>query len=277
MRVTFWGVRGSITTPELSHARYGGNTPCVAVEYDGRHIVLDAGMGMRWMTADLLDREPDRKLHLDLLLTHCHWDHIQGIPFAPLMYLPRNSVRIYGRGGSDGLAKTLLAQMRPDFCPVPNFFLREDIGADVVLREIENDIISIGEARVLCRELPRGNRAPVTGYRIEYRERVVTYMTDVEYPRGPRECPQAIDLARDADLLIHDGQFLAHERESHRNWGHSTIDEALELARLAGSRRLAIFHHDPSRCDAELDAVAEELKNRHECAFPASEGLLLEV
>lgn len=277
MRVTFWGVRGSITTPELSHARYGGNTPCVAVDCGDTHLVLDAGMGLRWMTADLLDRLPDQGLDLHLLLTHCHWDHIQGIPFAPIMYLPGHSVQIYGRGGADSLEQTLLAQMQPDFCPVPNFFLRDDVGATVVLKQIQEEVFEIGGARVTCRDLPRADKAPVAGFRIEFEGRTVTYVTDVEYPGGPGHCPPAVELARGADLVVHDGQFLPEERDSHRNWGHSTTEEALELARLAGCKQIALFHHDPSRTDEELDEMAAVLKEAHAGAFPAREGMVCDL
>ncbi len=277
MRVIFWGVRGSITTPELTHARYGGNTPCVALECGDTNIIFDAGMGLRWMTLDLLRRFPERKLSLHLLLTHCHWDHIQGIPFAPVMYLPGHQVTIYGRGNGDGLRKTLLTQMRSDFCPVPNFFLHEDVGADIVIRELSEGEFRVGGAKVICKDLPRGDKPPVAGYRVEWGGRVVTYVTDVEYPGGPGSCRAALELADKADLIVHDGQFLPEEREAHRNWGHSTTGEALELARLAGCRMLAIFHHDPSRDDVELDAIGAALRNSEIRAFPAREGMVIEL
>ncbi len=279
MRVTFWGVRGSIPTPDAAQARYGGNTPCIEVQLgDDTRIALDAGMGLRWLTLNLMTNGVVTGHRVNILLTHCHWDHIQGIPFTPIMYIPGNEVNIFGSGGPVfGLKDNLLCQMQPDFCPVPNFILHS-VGATVEVNEIRaSDWFPVGEAMVRWETLPRGNKAPVTGYRIEYAGKVLAYMTDVEYVGHPRECKAAMSLAQGADLLIHDGQFVPEEREMHRNWGHSTYQEALELARVAGCKRLAIFHHDPSRTDDELDAIGAELRSSDLPAFPAREGQVVEL
>lgn len=266
-------------TPAREQERYGGNTPCVFVACsDGTQVVLDGGMGLRWLANHLLDTRPKGSLRLELLLSHTHWDHIQGIPFAPVMYIPGNVVNIYGLGGRTvGLRENLLGQMQPDYCPVPNFFLRDDIGAQVVMKQIEPTTFDLGGAHVTCRVLPGGPDTTVAGYRVEEGGKAVAYLTDVEYPQGPRGCPEALELAQGADLLIHDGQFFPEERETSRDWGHSTFQEAAELAAAAGVKRLAIFHHDPSRTDAELDAMAEELKQQPFEAFPAAEGQAIEL
>ena len=293
MRVTFWGVRGSISTPEATQARYGGNTPCVEVVAGKTRIALDAGIGLRWLFTSLMARGvKGHRLHL--LLSHYHWDHIQGIPFTPVFYIPGNTVEIYGPGPK--LRENLLGQLRPDFCPVPNFIV-DDVGADVLLRELpEEGRFSIDDLKVSWARLPRGDGRTrqqweqdpfdyepeggagidwVVGYRIEHGKKSVAYLTDVEYPDGPSACEPALQLARNVDLLIHDSQFYPEEREKHRGWGHSTYEEALELARLAHCRQVALFHHDPKRTDEELDVLGRLLEKRN--AFAARESQVLEL
>lgn len=279
MRIEFWGVRGSIVTPQQAQARYGGNTPCVLAEgSDGTMVVFDAGLGLRWLATHLLGRFVKGQITLELLLSHTHWDHIQGIPFAPIMYIPGNVVNIYGFGGPTAdLRETLLGQMKPDFCPVPNFFLRDDIGARVVMTQVEPSTFGLSGATVTCRELPGGSGTVVAGYRVEMDGKSLAYLTDVEYPDGPKSCPAALELARGVDLLIHDGQLLPEEREKRRNWGHSTYKEAAELAGLASAKRLAIIHHDPCRSDDDLDEMARQLRQEAFDAFPAAEGQVISL
>lgn len=279
MRLEFYGVRGSITTPDEECGGYGGNTSCVFLETKaGTRVVLDAGMGLRWLATDLLAKHQGQPIHLNVLLSHFYWDHIQGIPFAPVMYIPGNQVDIYGFGGPTlSLRDNLLSQMQQDYCPVPNFFLHDDVGATVKMHEIDETEFHLEEVRVRARLLPSGERKKVGGYRVECEGTVVAYLTDVEYPSGPAGCPEAVELAHHADLLIHDGQYLASERETSRGWGHSTVEEAVELARLAQAKRLLIFHHDPSRTDEELDDIAALLAGLDFPAAPAREGELIEL
>lgn len=271
-------MRGSITTPEPEYSRYGGNTPCVAVVLgDGSDLIFDAGMGFRWLTLDLLSQGP-KPSPVSLMLTHCHWDHIQGIPFSPMMYVRGYRVCIYGRGSQGhSLQENILHQMEPAYCPVPNFFLREDVGAHVEISELGEGYVRIGSARVMARSLPRGERDFCTGYRVEDGGKVLAYMSDLEYPNGPADCPQALELAREADLLIHDAQYLPSEAPSRRGWGHSTFEDALELARLSKARRVALYHHDPSRTDRDLDALISSLDYTGHQIFAAREGLQIEL
>lgn len=279
MRVEFWGVRGMISTPDEAYLGYGGNTLCVLLRCPGAPaIVLDAGMGFRWLGSHLLESEPGKSHHLALFLAHCHWDHIQGIPFAPLMYIPGNRVDIWGYGGRTlSLRDNLLRQMETDYCPVPNFFLRDDIGATVALHEYPEHDLVFGSVRVKAMLVPRSSDNVVAGYRVECGDLSLGYLTDVEYAGGPSRWPEVADFVRGVDLLIHDGQFLDEERESKRDWGHSTCGEAVEMARLAQARRLAIYHHDPGREDAALDRIAAELQSLDLDAFIAREGEVVEL
>jgi phosphoribosyl 1,2-cyclic phosphodiesterase len=275
--VTFWGVRGCIPTPDEENARYGGNTLCVGVQGpEGTLVALDAGMGLRWMSDSL----PPGPVELHLLLTHCHWDHIQGIPFSPCMYSPGNRVHIYGRRPSAaGLKETLLRLMDPAYCPVPNFFLLKKVGADVEFHEIEEPDFQVGGIRVKSLPLPRGRRgSPSSGYRLECRGKVLAYLSDVEYPPGETgepACPQALELARGADLLIHDASCLPEE--SGCPGGHSNYRQAAALARQAQVRRLALYHHAPGRTDEQLDELARRCQALSPPTFVAREGLELEL
>lgn len=280
MRVIFWGVRGSVATPEASHQRYGGNTPCIEVRLTPRSsFLLDAGLGMRWQANDMLDRQ-SKGNHVEILLSHCHWDHIQGIPFSPMMYVGHNQVVIHGAGyPSRPLLANLMEQLRPEFCPVPNFF-REEIGAHVTVTQLSPEpwFEALG-CRVSWGFLPRGDTPNhVVGYRLEKGPLSLAYLTDVEYPRGAEHCQEALRLARGVDLLIHDAQFLPEERAQTANRGHSTYADAIQLAQACGARRLICTHHDPSRNDEELDAVREWLRQIDSVPTEvAYEGLELEL
>ena len=284
MRVVFWGVRGSVPTPDEPQARYGGNTACVEVQLpDHSSVSFDAGTGLRWLATKLMENGP-KGHRVDILLSHYHWDHIQGLPFTPIMYIPGNTIRIFGMAGpASGLRDNLLGQLRPDFCPVPNFIL-PNVGAEVSLHELhEETSLDLGSAILKWRRLPRGGAAKggstVTGYRLESEGRVVAYLTDVDYAGDPAGCQAALELAQGADLLIHDAQYLPEEPALRVKRGHSTFEDALALARLASCRQVALIHHDPSRTDDELDQLAARLTGdgTGPRMFPASEGLTLEL
>ena len=280
MRLTFWGVRGSVATPEAENQNYGGNTPCVELRLgDGRSLVFDAGLGLRWQSNRMLDeRAADN--YVEILLSHCHWDHIQGIPFAPVMYVPRNHVTIHGAGYPHRpLLANLMEQLRPEFCPVPNFF-HDEVGANVSVNPLTSDpwFQALG-ARVRWGFLPRGcSSSIVVGYRVEVQGKRVAYLTDVEYLGRPEDCVEAMELAEGVEVLIHDAQFLPDEREVAANRGHSTYEDAIALARAAGAKRLICTHHDPSRSDRELDEVAAWLRQIKDLRVEvAREGLEFDV
>ncbi|MBS2039021.1 MBL fold metallo-hydrolase [bacterium] len=280
MRLTFWGVRGSVATPEAENQNYGGNTPCVELRLgQGRSLVFDAGLGLRWQSNRMLDERPADNC-VEILLSHCHWDHIQGIPFAPVMYVPHNHVTIHGAGYPHRpLLANLMEQLRPEFCPVPNFF-HDEVGANVTVNPLTSDpwFEALG-AKIRWGFLPRGTSSSiVVGYRVEYRKKRVAYLTDVEYPARPEDCSEAMELAEKVDVLIHDAQFLPDEREIARDRGHSTYEDAIALARAAKVKRLICTHHDPSRSDRELDEVAAWLRQLKDLQVEvAREGLEFEL
>jgi phosphoribosyl 1,2-cyclic phosphodiesterase len=273
MNVKFWGVRGSIPVPGPHTVRSGGNTPCVEVQTSDREIlILDAGTGIRSLGLDLRARI-DGPLVAVLLFSHTHWDHIQGLPFFSPAQRKQNRLIMLGERRVDGQLKQVLAsQMSDPYLP----FTLDDLQADLSFEEVyEGCPISLGNCvSVLPRRL--SHPGGVFGYRISCQNQTVVYATDVSHPSEGLD-PRVVELARDADLLIHDAQFLPEERQERPGWGHSSWLEAVQVAREANVKHLALFHHDPSRGDAELDEIEGQARVLFPSAFLAREGMRIHL
>ena len=256
--VSFWGTRGSIPTPGPNTSRYGGNTPCVTVEgAGGKLVVLDAGTGIRALGLDLVAKQ-DGAAKVEILLSHAHWDHIQGLPHFKPFFSPGNSVRIWGsRQGTMSLEAILRQQMDPAVFPVP----LDALSAQLTVQQVDTDTFSIGEFRVRTMKL----RHPGTtlGFRLTPATGgpSMAYVTDNELGGGGHyDVPGSwhrdfVTFLNDVDLLIHDAMYTPDELEEHRGWGHSTYEEAVTLAQDAGVKRLMLFHHEPEHDDKEMDAL----------------------
>lgn len=268
LSLRFWGVRGSIATPGEDTARIGGNTSCVEITAGATRIVLDAGTGLRAL-GNRLAR--DGATDLTLLLSHLHWDHIQGIPFFAPLYQPGTRLHVVSGASSGHAEAALRAQMRNPAFPVDFSELPAHLS---FLSVRERQRFVVGEAEVTA---ARGNHPdPVYAYRIEHAGRAVVYATDTEHFRCVD--PRLLALARGADVLIYDAQYLPEEYAgesgpSRVGWGHSTWEAAVELAAAAGVGELLLFHHDPGRDDAAVLAVESLARQRFPRTAAAAEGM----
>ena len=249
-RIRFWGVRGSIPTPGPTTVHYGGNTSCVEVRADGQLIILDAGTGLRLLGRQLLAEFDGRPLDLTLLLTHTHWDHIQGLPFFMPVYEPRNHVRILGyEGARHGLEVVLTGQMESPFFPVG---LRE-VPANVRIEELKTQSFRLGPVRVQAGAAHHPGKC--VGYRLLTSAGSIAFFPDNElYPEKAQNRPM-IKFLHGTDVLIMDTQFDADEYQQHTGWGHGCLDAVVALALQAGVKTLFLFHHDPNHDDKKVSQM----------------------
>jgi phosphoribosyl 1,2-cyclic phosphodiesterase len=269
MRVKFWGVRGSIPTPGPTTLEYGGNTSCIEVRFGEQIVILDAGTGLRLLGRSLLNEFGERPLDLTLLLTHTHWDHIQGLPFFMPVYKPQNRLRILGfEGARHGLENVLTGQMESPFFPIG---LR-DVPANVQIEELTRMSFSVGTIRVqACRAQHPGM---CVGYRLSAAGGSVAFFPDNELRHaspsgGGHSATGSLDstksglceFLRGTDVLIMDTQYTCEEYAMHAGWGHGCLDEVVALALEAKVKRLFLFHHDPDHSDAMIAEMLEHARN----------------
>lgn len=270
--IRFWGVRGSIASPGAEMASVGGNTSTVEIEGPGTHIVLDAGTGLRALGDSLAKREV---ADLTLLLSHLHWDHIQGLPFFRPAWTPGTSLRIAGSRSSSApntsLRDALAQQMTPPHFPVRLTDMRSNLS---FVELGERGALEVGACTVRSVRLhhPDG----VNAYRIELGDRAVVYATDVEH--GTEADEHLIELARGADVLIYDamyteGEYVGASGPARKGWGHSTWEAGARIADRAGVKQLVLFHHDPSRTDAQVAALEAEAAAARPGTIAAREGM----
>jgi phosphoribosyl 1,2-cyclic phosphodiesterase len=278
VQVTLWGTRGSLAAPGPETVRYGGNTSCVEVRgAGGALVVLDAGTGIQRLGATLRGGEG----RIDLLLTHLHMDHIQGLGFFEPLYDPAREIHVWGPPSPTlDLRSRLARYLSPPLFPVR---LR-DLPCRLTLHNVPPERFEVGgleiEAALVC------HPGSTVGYRISDGRHTLAYLPDHEpalgvrdFP-GPREWTSGYDLAAGVDLLIHDAQYTTEEYEARIGWGHSAIRDAIAFARLAGARRLIPFHHDPMHDDATLDRLDRAVRASSDPPFgivAGMEGATLEV
>lgn len=271
MKVKFWGVRGSVPTPWKEAMQVGGNTSCVQViPRDDLLMILDAGTGLR-MLGDELMAQKKGPLTAHLLLSHAHWDHIQGFPFFVPVYNPANRFVVYGAGCAHSLEHILSKQMTAPYFPVEF----SQIGAQIDYRQLGEETFMIeNDIQVTTRsfEHPGG----VYGFRIEYQGKVLVFATDMEYTEDNMP-EKLIDFSQEADLLIYDSQYTPEELKLKTGWGHSTHIAAAHLAQRANVRHLMLYHHDPSHSDQQLAQMEQEAKALFPRAQLATEGLVIDL
>ncbi|MEN8214046.1 MAG: MBL fold metallo-hydrolase [Pseudomonadota bacterium] len=250
MKVTFYGVRGSIAAPGRHTVKYGGNTSCVLVEPDNEVVlVLDAGTGIREL-GQLLESD-SREIYL--LFSHHHWDHIQGLPFFKPIYQQGRKIRLLTNHMDKGDETSVLDQMIDPHFPVTGAQLLAGIE---VLQFDEQGVVRIGETKVSS--MPLNHPGGGSAYRVETENATLAYITDNElFPPGEVKTTYAqwVEFVRNVDLLIHDAMYLDEELSQVHGWGHSLISQALQLALDAEVKHMVLFHHDPSRTDSQLDEI----------------------
>ncbi|HEX2652775.1 MAG TPA: MBL fold metallo-hydrolase [Xanthobacteraceae bacterium] len=252
MTVKFWGVRGSIAVPGASTVRYGGNTSCIEVRCGQNLVILDAGTGLRELGRVLKTALP---IHADIFLSHCHADHVCGLPFFAPAYSAASSLRLWaGNLGPDiKLSEVVDLMMTPPLFPIgPNAFQAKvefrDFRAGEVLHPVDGLMV-----RTIRLNHPHG----ATGFRIEFAGRALAYVTDHQIGDPAIDEPLRSFL-QNVDLLICDSTYTDEELGPHVNWGHSSWQQGLALAREARAKQFCLFHHHPDHDDAMLDRIAEQ-------------------
>ena len=259
MRATVWGSRGTIAAPGPDTVRYGGETSCVAIDLaDGSLLILDAGTGIRTLGLELPART-----RINILLTHLHLDHIQGLMFFPPCFRAETEITIWGPASPEASLEDRVA--RYISAPLSPVEVRE-LPCSVAFRDTPATEWELAGATIRAEAVT--HRGPTFGYRITDGEHTLAYIPDHEPALGadlgalPEEWISGFELARDATLLIHDGQYSDAEYPNHLGWGHSALGDTLRFAHRTGAERTVLFHHDPTHSDAYLDQLGAEARER---------------
>jgi len=270
-KVKFWGVRGSIATPSPKHVAFGGNTSCVEVTCGGRRIIFDAGTGIRNLGHWLL-RKDVNEAHL--LLSHTHWDHINGFPFfTPAFHQEKSFTIMAGHAFDDGGIKQIMAgQMAMPNFPVPLEAMQSSLSFED-FKAGENFKL---HNNILVRTVSLNHPYGATGYRIEYRGKAMCYVTDTEHvPGKPDE--NVLSLIEGADLVIYDSTYTDDEFPNKVGWGHSTWQEGVRLAQMADAKKLVIFHHDPDHEDGFMERLEADSRVAWSGAIVARENMRINI
>jgi phosphoribosyl 1,2-cyclic phosphodiesterase len=282
-KLSFWGVRGSTPTVDPATWRYGGNTPCLELTApDGTQFILDCGTGLRvlgsrWTApAAGVIASGVRNPETHILVTHYHWDHIQGVPFFAPLYSENNAFHFYSfrskHLGRDSLKQVFETQMATPYFPVN----MSAMTAKKKFMEVSGgDSFTIGENKITARYInhPQG----CLGYRIETPGGTVVYATDNE-PGDPQLDNELRELAAGADIFVNDAQYTPEQLATTRKgWGHSSWREGVKVAREAGAKTLVLFHHDPDATDRMVDGLLRQAREEFDSVFAASEGMVIKL
>lgn len=267
VRFRFWGVRGSLPSPGPDTVIYGGDTPCLEILTASTRVILDCGSGIRRLGNQMMEEPDDRETVI--LLGHPHFDHVCGLPFFTPIFIPGQKFRLGACEPHD--MRLLMPRLfcRP-FFPVEEAMLGAEIEyfqPDPHGRMKLND-----EVTIVTR--PLNHPGGCTGYRVEALGVSIAYCSDTEHVEGETD-ENVLELMDGADLAIYDSAYTAAEYPNHVGWGHSTPDEGVRLAALAGAKRLALFHHNPTRTDAQIAEIERRLKETAPFSFAGKDGMEL--
>lgn len=270
-RVRFWGVRGSLPVSGPQFIRYGGNTACIEVQCGSHTLFFDAGSGIRpageALTAAAIS-------DFDVFFTHCHYDHIVGLPFFYPFYNSKTRVRLWsGHLAGHMTTQEMLSEfMRPPWFPVRLEICR----ANLDCRDFVSGDILRPRDGVVIRTASLNHPGGCIGYRVEWDGRSVAVITDTEHEPNKLD-PAILGLIEHADLVIYDCTYTEEEMRKYRGYGHSTWQQGVKLCKAAGALRLALFHHDPARTDAQLEVIESQAIEAFPGSFAARDGQTLDI
>lgn len=284
IHLTFWGVRGTLPVPGPKGVRFGGNTSCVSMEFSrGPLLVFDAGTGIKVLSDNLMSRK-QANMDIKIFISHPHWDHINALPFFAPLYVRGNNIEILGPCQRNICVEDYIkSQMDGVYFPIT----AQEFGARINYTNLREGVLDI-EQRIKVRTMLLNHPGQCLGYRVEYRNHLLCYITDNElYPNGSGLRDQGYinkleSFIQGAAVLITDSTYMDAEYPEHINWGHSPIGEVIELAHRANVETLYLFHHDPNQDDAAIERKLEsacnqlaKLKSKTKCVAPCEGQILI--
>ena len=272
MRIRFWGVRGSIACPGPDTIRYGGNTPCIEVRCGDHVLIFDAGTGLRPFGNALVKNTSIRTA--DIFLTHCHLDHVTGLPFFAPFFVDGYKVRIWA---GNLLPESSVEQVMRKLMSSPLFPVEVEIfKAATEYREFRSGDVLQPYPGVTLHTAPLDHPDGASGYRLEYGGKTFALISDTSGFPGARD-RELVSLARGADLIVYDATYTEEEIATRQGWGHSTWLRGTRLADEAGAKQLCLFHHDPSHDDDFMDALAADANDARPGTITAREGQIIDL